>query len=347
MADEIKEKESIEELAESEQEREAAKKAEAARKRAEAEAERRANIGTTETMADYSSELEHSFRKLEEGDIVRGTVIGVSETEVTVDLGSYSEGIIKPDELSNDPRFSIKADIHVGDTISARVIRETRAGSILLSLKQADDMLAWDKLREMKNSRTVSKVKIAESVKGGVTTFLEGTRAFIPASQLALSYIEDTAEFVNKELDVIVTEVNEQDKKLILSAKEVLRDKAALDRTSRISKLQVGLVTEGTVEKLMPFGAFVNIGDELSGLVHISQICGKRIKSPSEVLKEGDKVTVKVTGVKDGKISLSMTAVEEKEEVLEDVVDDAPTEYSDGETTGTGLGDLLAKLKLN
>lgn len=323
------------------------KRAELAKIRREAELARRAAlIGTTETMDDYKTELEHSFRRLEEGDIVRGTVIGVSETEVTVDLGSYSEGIIKIEELSNDPRFSIKADIHIGDTVNARVIRETRAGSILLSLKQADDMLAWDKLRDMQKERTVSKVKVAEAVKGGVTTFLCGIRAFIPASQIALSYVEDTSEYVNKELSVIVTEVNEDDKKLVLSAKEVAREKAAAERTGRISRLQVGLVTEGKVEKLMPFGAFVNIGEELTGLVHISQICGRKLKSPAEVLKVDDVVTVKVIAVKDGKISLSMTAVEEKEEVLEDVIEEAPTEYSDGESATTGLGALLAGLKL-
>lgn len=323
------------------------KRAELAKLQREAELARRAAlIGTTETMDDYKAELEHSFRRLEEGDIVRGTVIGVSETEVTVDLGSYSEGIIKIEELSNDPRFSIKADIHIGDIVSARVIRETRAGSILLSLKQADDMLAWDKLRGMQRDRTVSRVKVAEAVKGGVTTFLCGIRAFIPASQIALSYVEDTSEYVNKELSVIVTEVNEEDKKLVLSAKEVAREKAAAERTGRISKLQIGLVTEGKVEKLMPFGAFVNIGEELTGLVHISQICGRKIKSPAEVLKVDDVVTVKVIAVKDGKISLSMTAVEEKEEVLEDVIEEAPTEYSDGESATTGLGALLAGLKL-
>ncbi len=299
-----------------------------------------------ESMDDYKDDIERSFRKFEPGDIVKGTVIGVSDTEVTVDLGSYSEGIIKLEELSNDPRFSIKADIAIGDIVSARVIRENREGSILLSLKQADDMLAWDKLKEMMKNRTVSKVKIAEAVKSGVTTYLQGIRAFIPASQLALEYVENTEDYVNKELEVIVITVDEENKKLVLSGKEVARDKSIADRNSRISRLQVGLVTEGTVEKIMPFGAFVNIGEDLSGLVHISQICGKHLKSPSEVLKEGDTVTVKVLDIKDGKISLSIKAVEEKEEVLEDIVDEASTEYSDGESVSTGLGELLAKLKL-
>jgi small subunit ribosomal protein S1 len=96
----------------------------------------------------------------------------------------------------------------------------------------------------------------------------------------------------------------------------------------------------------MPFGAFVTIGDGLSGLVHISEICGKRLKSPSEVLKEGQEVTVKVLDVKDGKISLSIKAVEEKEDVIEDI-NETPAEYSFGEDATTGLSALLKGFKLD
>lgn len=299
------------------------------------------------SMDEFREELAHSFRKLEQGDIVTGTVIGISDTEVTVDLNSYSEGIIKLEELSNDPRFSIKVDIKIGDIVKATVLSENREGAFLLSLKEADDILAWDKLEAAKNERRIERIKVAEAVKAGVATFLYGIRAFIPASQLALTYVEDPTDFVNKELDVVVMDVNREDKKLVLSAKEVLRDRAASDKASRISRLQTGLITKGTVEKLMPFGAFVNIGEDLSGLVHISQICGKRLKSPAEVLKEGDEVTVKIMDIKDGKISLSIKAAAEKseEEILDDVVEDAAEEYSDG-AVSTGLGDLLKNFKL-
>lgn len=310
------------------------------------EAMKNSDAANAPSMDDFKEELNRSFKKLQPGDIVRGSVIGVSDTEVTIDLGSYSEGIVKLEELSDDPRFSIKADIKVGDVVSATMIREDREGNILLSMKQARDVLAWDELREMKKERTIARVKVASAVKAGVTTFIKGTRAFIPASQLALEYVENTDEYVNRELEVIVIDVDEEDKKVVLSAKEVLRDRAAADKTSRISKLQIGLVTTGTVEKLTTFGAFVNIGEGLSGLVHISQICDKRIKSPKEVLSEGDEVTVKIMDVKDGKISLSIKAATEKDEVLEDAVDEAETGYSDGEETGTGLAALLSKLNL-
>ncbi len=295
------------------------------------------------SMDEFKDEIDHSFRRLKEGDIVNGTVIGVSDSAVTVDLNSYSEGVIPLEELSNDPRFSIKSDIAIGEKISATIIKETKDGVFVLSLKAADDVLAWDKLEETKREETVEKIKVAEAVKGGVTTYLYGIRAFIPASQLALSYVEDTSTYVGKELDVIVTEVDREKKKLVLSAKSVLREKAAADRRSRIGRLQTGLVTTGTVEKITPFGAFVNIGEDLSGLVHISQVCSKRIKSVNEVLKEGDEVTVKILDVKDGKISLSIKAAYEKDEseIYEDAVDDAAEGYSDGDAPTTSLASLL------
>lgn len=298
------------------------------------------------SMKDFEYELNHSFKKISEGDIIKGTVIGISDTEVIVDLGYYAEGIIKLEELSNDPRFSIKADVTIGEEISAEVVREDDGqGNILLSSKRANNVLAWDSLKEDMANKTILSVKVAETVNAGVVTYLKGIRAFIPASQLSLQYVEDTSGYVSKTLDVIIITVDEEKEKLVLSAKEVEKDKAIADKNSKISKLQRGLVTTGTVETITAYGAFVNIGDGLSGLVHISQICGKRIKSPNEVIKEGDEVTVKIIDIKDGKVSLSMKAVEEREDVLDDV-DEAPFEYSSGDEASTGLAGLLSKFKL-
>lgn len=298
------------------------------------------------SMDDFKDEIARSFKKIQEGDILKGTVIGISESEVILDLGYYTEGIIKLEELSNDPSFSIKADVALGEEISATVLREDDGhGNILLSRKQADDILAWDQLKADMDSRKLLKVKVAQAVNAGVVAYLYGVRAFIPASQLALTYVDDPNTWVGKELEVIIITVSAEDKKLVLSAKEVARDREKQDKTSKISRLQTGIVTTGIVEKIAPYGAFVNIGEGLTGLLHISQICDKRIKSPSEVIKEGETVTVKILEVKDGKISLSMKAVEEKEEVIEEV-EEAPSTYSSGEEATTGLGALLKNIKL-
>lgn len=299
------------------------------------------------SMSEFEDAINRSFKKISEGDIISGTVIGVSETEVTLDLGYYAEGIIKAEELSNDPRFSIKADIQVGDSVSAMVLRDDDGrGNILLSMKRAADVLAWDKLKEYMDNRTIVEVKLANAVNGGVVTFLEGIRGFVPASQLALTYVEDLEEWVGKTLEVMVITADEANNKLVLSGKEVAREKAEADRNSKINRLPKGLVTTGVIEKIAPYGCFVNIGEDLTGLVHISQICGKHIKSPNEVVKLGQEVKVKILDVKDGKISLSIKAVEEQEEVLEEV-EEAPMEYTSGEEASTGLGALLKGIKLN
>ena len=298
-----------------------------------------------ESMDDYLDELEQSFKRLRNGDMVKGPVIGIGETEVIVDLGSYAEGIVPVDELSNDPKFSIKADIAVGDVVNAMVISpDNGAGQVLLSIKRADNILAWDFLTEAKENAQVFNVKITEAVKGGVVTYLKGIRAFIPASGLALTYVENTEEFVGKHISVRIIEVDEDDKKLILSAKSVLREEEAKMTEEKMSKIAIGTVMTGKVERLENYGAFVRLPDGLSGLVHISQMSEKRIKHPKEVLSENDEVKVMVIDIKDGKLSLSMTKALENEAV--DDTDSIPVEYSTGDTPTTSFADLLRGLKL-
>ena len=298
------------------------------------------------TMDDFSAELEASFKKIEEGDMLTGTVISVDEKEVILDLKYYAEGVIRAEDFSNEPGFSLKDAVQVGDEITATVIRKDDGhGNILLSRAEANDILAWEKLAQYKEEKTVLDVKVKGIVNAGVIAYVEGIRGFIPASKLALNYVEDANEYLNRHIQVQVIDVNKEDKKLILSAKEILREKAEEERKNKISNIQPGFVTEGTVESLQPYGAFVDLGNGVSGLVHISQICEKRIRKPSEVLAVGDKVKVKVTAVKDGKLSLSikeatdMMAKEEEEEEIE-----IP---QSGEEATTSLGSLYANIKLN
>ena len=146
-----------------------------------------------ETMKDYEAELEASFKKIEEGDILTGTVISVDEKEVVLDLKYYAEGIIPAEDYSREPGFNIKEEVHVGDEISATVVKKDDGhGNILLSKVEATDVLAWDKLKELKASGEVLDVVVKGAVNGGVVAYVEGVRGFIPASKLALNYVEDT-----------------------------------------------------------------------------------------------------------------------------------------------------------
>lgn len=299
----------------------------------------------SETMKDYEKELEASFKKIQEGDILTGTVISVDEKEVVLDLRYYAEGIIPAEDYSREPGFNLKEDVHVGDEVSATVVRtDDGHGNILLSRVEATDVLAWDRLKEMKASGEVIDVIVKGVVNSGVVAYVEGIRGFIPASKLALSYVEDTNDYLNKHLQVQVIDVDEDNKKLILSAKELLREKAEEERKNKISNIQPGFVTEGKVESLQPYGAFVDLGNGLSGLVHISQICEKRIKKPSEVLTVGDTVKVKVISVKDGKLSLS---IKEASDLMAKDVEEETFEIPDsGEQATTSLGSLFANIKL-
>lgn len=298
-----------------------------------------------ETMDDFKEELEASFRQIKEGDIISGIVIGVNEEEVVLDLKYYTQGIIKVEDLSNDPDFNVFEEVKEGDVIEATVVRrDDGQGNIQLSRKEANDVLAWEKLQQMMDEQTTVKVRIKESVPAGVITYLEGIRAFIPASQICLDYVEETDSWIGKEIEARIITVDPEKEKLVLSGKVVAREAEQEERNHKISMIVPGSVLEGTVESLMPYGAFVNLGDGLSGLVHISQICERRIKKPSEVLKEGQKVKVKVLNTNDNKISLSMKALEEE------MIDTEPVEeleaYTSTESAGTSLGDLLSKLKL-
>ena len=211
-------------------------------------------------------------------------------------------------------------------------------------MKEAAAVLGWARLEQLLKDQSNITVKISEAVKSGVVAYVEGIRGFIPASKLTLEYVENPEDWVGKEIEVRVITADPEDKKLVLSAKEILREKEAEERKQRVSNVEVGLVTEGTVESLMPYGAFVRLSNDLTGLVHVSQICQQRIKHPGVVLKEGQTVKVKVIGIKDGKISLSMKALEDVAAVE---VEEETYEMPEAEAATTSLASLFKNIKLS
>ncbi|MGX8715861.1 MAG: S1 RNA-binding domain-containing protein, partial [Lachnospiraceae bacterium] len=182
-----------------------------------------------ESMDDYLDEIEQSLKRLREGDTVTGTVSGVYEDHITLDLPYFAPGIIYIEELSFDPEFSIMDDIHNGDTITAMVIdANDGSGNVVLSRLEAAENSAWDELKKAHEDQSIHTVKVAEAVKSGVTAYLCGIRGFIPASKLDLAYVEeaDLASYVGKNIQVQVITADEDDKRLVLSAKEVLKKRA-------------------------------------------------------------------------------------------------------------------------
>lgn len=208
--------------------------------------------------------------------------------------------------------------------------------------QEGPDAEKWAELITMMQEKTVINVKVKEAVKGGLVAYVNDTQGFIPASQISTQYVEKLEDWVGKHLDVIAITVDPEKEKLVLSGKAVMKQKADAEKAEKLAAVQVGAVVEGTVDSLKDYGAFVNLEGGLSGLLHVSQISRQRIKHPGMVLKEGQNVTVKIIAVKDGKISLSMKALEDETGVQEEEVFD----YKETGTAVTGLGALLKGLKL-
>ena len=204
-----------------------------------------------------------------------------------------------------------------------------------------DDANPWNVVQSYMENKTILPVKVEGIVNGGAIAMVEGLRGFMPASKLSLSYIEDLETYLLKDIEVRVIEADEAENRLVLSAREILKEKEKKAMEEKIANIQIGTVMTGTVESLQNYGAFVRLEDGLSGLVHVSQISQKRVKSPKDVLNVGDEVKVKIIGIKDGKISLSMKALEEPEEAPVEKV-----EIPKSENIGTNLGDLFKNLKL-
>ncbi len=300
-----------------------------------------------ESMDDYKDDLEKSFRKVDRGDIVSGTVVDVTEEAIYVDLKYFAQGIIPLTEITDDPTFVAKERYHAGDEVQGTVIKtDDGQGNIVLSMKEAFQTLSWEKLKECKEQETVLPVRVSTVVNGGVIAYAEGIRGFIPASQLALTYVEDLNTFVGKDLEVVVITIDPEKKKLVLSAKKVEQQKKEEELNSRKARLVPGTIFEGRVESIMPYGAFIDLGNGLSGLLHISRISQKRLNNPSEVLKEGQQVKVKLLQVKDGKLSLSMKEFEEVTNVEADADPEETFEYHDEGDATTSLASLFKDIKL-
>ena len=214
----------------------------------------------------------------------------------------------------------------------------------MLSKRRYDAIAGWDNIVAAKDSGEIVTGYVKDIIKGGVVAFVEGIRGFIPASKLTNSYVEKLEDFVGKEIEVQVITCEKAEKRLVLSGKELAQKKAAEAKKALKEQFKAGATVEGTVESIMPYGAFIRLADGVSGLVHISQISDKRVKAVEDVLAVGDAVTAKIINTEKGKISLSIKALLVPEEVV--VVEKEPVfNYKEEGKASTNLGDLLKGLK--
>ncbi|MCD8217338.1 MAG: S1 RNA-binding domain-containing protein [Clostridiales bacterium] len=205
-----------------------------------------------------------------------------------------------------------------------------------------DALLAWAKIKELYETKENLTVEISGIVNKGVIAMVEGIRGFIPASRLSLHRVDDLNEWLGKEIQVRVITADQESDKLVLSAREILKEERENAKKLKLSAVEVGSVFTGKVDSIQDYGVFVDLGDGISGLVHVSQIALERVKHPSDVLKKGQEVRVKVIGKQDGKLKLSIKALLEQKKKDEEVKVSIPK----AESIGTSMGDLLKNLKL-
>ncbi|HHX60858.1 MAG TPA: 30S ribosomal protein S1 [Epulopiscium sp.] len=246
------------------------------------------------TMEDAMKEIDKSMVRINTGDILEGKVVSVDTDSVIVNIGYHADGIILLNELTNKKDVAPADIVSPEDVINVEVLKlDDGEGNVLLSKKRADGLVAWDDIEQDHKDGKVIEVTVSEAVKGGVVADHNGIRAFIPASQLSDRYVEDISTFVGKKIRAEIIEFDQSKNKLVLSSRRLAKEESDAARQSVIENLKIGDVKTGTVIKLMPFGAFVDIGD-VQGLLHNSDLSWTRIQHPSEVIKEGQEIEVTV-----------------------------------------------------
>jgi len=257
-----------------------------------------------ETITQESS----SFPNLKRGQLVEGKVVSVDAEGVSVDIGQKSEAYIAKNELSNDPDREPMELCQVGDTILAQVIRiDSKEDKVLLSRRRVVEEQGMKDLAAARESGKILQGKILEAVKGGVMVEVFGVKTFMPASHVDLRYVPDLASYVGQTVSIVVKEIEEARRRVVVSRKEAIEKKTEEIKGKTWDSLLIGSLRDGVVQRLTDFGAFVDLGG-IDGLVHVSEIAWQRVTHPSEALTEGQAVRVKVLGVdrEKGRVSLSI-----------------------------------------
>jgi 4-hydroxy-3-methylbut-2-enyl diphosphate reductase len=264
------------------------------------------NLKTNDAEMSFAEAFEQSLITLNTGDIVKGTVIGVSNNEVYVDLGFKSDGIIHISELTDDPSVSPEDIVKVGDEIEVFVVRvDDGEGNVLLSKKKLDSIKGWEMIESSFNNKATVKGKVIEVVNGGIIALVNGIRVFVPASQVSDRYVSDLNGFLKQNVSLRIIDLNKKKKRAVGSVRAVIEEEKEKKAEEFWNNVEVGKRYSGVVKKLTDFGAFVDLGG-VDGLIHISELSWSKIKHPSEVLKEGDVAEVYISELDKEKKRISL-----------------------------------------
>ncbi|MEX1280644.1 MAG: 30S ribosomal protein S1 [Acidimicrobiia bacterium] len=245
---------------------------------------------------DFEQALEMTMLDFNEGDIVKGTVVAIDRDSVLVDIGFKSEGVIPVNELSIRKSVDPAGVVEVGDEVEALVLdKEDDEGRLVLSKKRAQYERAWGRIEQVANSGGTVEGPVIEVVKGGLIVDI-GLRGFLPASLVELRRVRDLDPYVGQSIEAKVIELDRNRNNVVLSRRAHLEEEQAEQRHAFLDDLAEGETREGTVSSVVNFGAFVDLGG-MDGLVHVSELSYQHVNHPGEVVKVGDKVTVKVLEV--------------------------------------------------
>ncbi|MCD5413825.1 MAG: 30S ribosomal protein S1 [Clostridiales bacterium] len=261
-----------------------------------------------ETMTGMLDEIEKSMVQLHNGDIVKGKVISVNDSEILVNVSYKSDGIITRDEMSSDATIAPSELVSEGDEIEVYVLKVNDGeGNVLLSKKRVEAQSNWAELVRIYENDEILVTKGLEAVNGGLITISKGVRCFIPASLLSNTYVEDLNEYIGESLNVQIIEMERKKNRIILSRKPVLEKEKQIAKCEALEKLEKGQRIKGKVRNIVAFGAFVDLGG-IDGLIYISELSWSRIKHPSELLSVGDEIEVEIIDIDKSteKISLSL-----------------------------------------
>lgn len=255
--------------------------------------------------ASFAELLEESLVTIHNGEIVEGTVIGVKDNEIILNIGYKADGILTKSEYSNN-EVDLTAEVKPGDTLTVKVLKVNDGeGQVLLTYKRLQQDKMNERFQEAFDNKEVLTGKVVMVLKGGLSVAYGEGRVFVPASLVSDVYERDLTKYQDQEIEFVLTEVNPRKRRIIGDRKQLIVEKKKKMQEELLAKIEVGMMIEGTVKNLTDFGAFIDLGGA-DGLLHISEMSWGRVADPKKLFKVGDKVNVKIKDIADKKIALTM-----------------------------------------
>ena len=249
---------------------------------------------------------EGSLNQIRTGAVVKGTVIGVKENEISLNIGYKADGIVTKNEYTNDSSADLTQLVYVGDEMEVKVLKVNDGeGQVALSYKRLAQDRSSKVLEEAFENKTILKAKVAQVLNGGLSVLVDGIRVFIPASLVSDGYERDLSKYADQEIEFVIIEFNPKRRRIIGDRKQILVERKAAMQKELMERIQEGMIVNGTVKNLTDFGAFIDLGGA-DGLLHISEMSWGRIDSPKQMFSVGDEVEAFIKEIKGDKIALSL-----------------------------------------